>query len=220
MDNHYQKLKARQRAERDSYPDNLGLRVHRALSWLHRAEQEDDPDSRFIFLWIAFNAAYATEIDDRQGLSEQASFNAFLRKLHDLDQGKRLDRIVWSAYPGAIRILLDNPYVFAGFWDYQKGNQTEEQWQQSFQAAKKAANYALSAQDTHKLLAIVLARIYPLRNQLIHGGATWASSVNREQIRDCVTIMGELVPAVIEIMMDSPGTLWGDASYPVISVAG
>lgn len=220
MDNHYQTLKARQRAERDRYPDNLGLRVHRALSWLNRAEQEADSDSRFIFLWIAFNAAYATEIDDRQGLSEQASFNAFLRKLHDLDHAKRLGEIVWSAYSGAIRVLLDNPYVFAGFWDYQKGNQTEAQWQQSFHAAKKAANHALATQDTPKLLAIVLARIYTLRNQLIHGGATWASSVNREQIRDCVSIMGELVPAVIEIMMDSPGTLWGDASYPVITAAG
>lgn len=219
MDNHYQTLKTRQRAERDNYPENLGLRVHRALSWLNRAEQEDDLDSRFIFLWIAFNAAYATEIDDRQGLSEQASFNAFLKKLHDLDHGKRLGEIVWRAYSGAIRILLDNPYVFAGFWDYQKGNQTEAQWQQSFSAAKKAANHALAAQDTPRLLAIVLARIYTLRNQLIHGGATWASSVNREQIRDCVSIMGELVPAVIEIMMDSPGTLWGDASYPVVIAA-
>lgn len=219
MDNHYQTLKTRQRAERDNYPENLGLRVHRALSWLNRAEQEDDLDSRFIFLWIAFNAAYATEIDDRQGLSEQASFNAFLKKLHDLDHGKRLGEIVWRAYSGAIRILLDNPYVFAGFWDYQKGNQTEAQWQQSFSAAKKAANHALAAQDTPRLLAIVLARTYTLRNQLIHGGATWASSVNREQIRDCVSIMGELVPAVIEIMMDSPGTLWGDASYPVVIAA-
>jgi hypothetical protein len=58
----YNTLKNRQRQERDNYPDNLGLRVHRALSWLNRAEQEGDPDSRFIFLWIAFNAAYATAI--------------------------------------------------------------------------------------------------------------------------------------------------------------
>lgn len=57
----HKELKARQRAERDSYPENLSLRVHRALSWLDRAEQDDDPDSRFIFLWIAFNAAYATD---------------------------------------------------------------------------------------------------------------------------------------------------------------
>jgi hypothetical protein len=216
MGNNYSTLKARQRQERDSYPDNLGLRVHRALSWLNRAEQEDDSDSRFIFLWIAFNAAYATEIDDREGLSEQRTFNAFLEKLQSLDSTQRLNKLVWDAYPSAIRVLLDNPYVFSCFWDHQKGQKTEGQWKQSFESAKKAANNALAQQDTPRLLAIVLSRIYTLRNQLIHGGATWNSSINRDQIRDCVNLMGELVPAVIEIMMDSPNTLWGEASYPVI----
>ena len=90
----YETLKTRQRQERDDYPEDLILRVHRALSWLDRAEQESDPDSRFIFLWIAFNAAYASEIDDRQGLSEQATFNAFLEKLHTLDKSQRLKS--WS----------------------------------------------------------------------------------------------------------------------------
>ena len=58
-----ERLKARQRAERHDWPENLGLRVHRALSWMHRAEQleqGEDPDGQFILLWIAFNAAYAT----------------------------------------------------------------------------------------------------------------------------------------------------------------
>ncbi len=216
MESRHHNLKTRQRRERHGYPDSLSLRVHRALSWLDRAEQEADPDSRFIFLWIAFNAAYATEIDDREGLSEQHTFNAFLKKLHDLDKGARLNDLVWTAYPNAIRVLLDNPYVFSCFWDYQKGQKTEDQWKHSFDAAKKAANHALAQQDTPRLLAIVLSRIYTLRNQLIHGGATWNSSVNRDQIRDCVNLMGELVPAVIEIMMDSPNTLWGEASYPVV----
>ena len=38
----YRELKSRQRKERDNYPLNLGLRVHRTLSWLNRAEQCDD----------------------------------------------------------------------------------------------------------------------------------------------------------------------------------
>jgi hypothetical protein len=71
----YAQLKVRHRAERDAWHPNLSLRVHRALSWLDRAEQlEEDPDGRFLFLWIAFNAAYATEIDERFRLSEQETF--------------------------------------------------------------------------------------------------------------------------------------------------
>jgi len=59
-------LKRRHRAERADWHANLSLRVHRALSWLDRAERAaGDPDAQFIFLWITFNAAYATDIDER-----------------------------------------------------------------------------------------------------------------------------------------------------------
>ena len=51
---------------------------------------------------------------------------------------------------------------------------------------------------------------------MLHGGATYNSTVNREQIRDCCHLMWKLVPAIIEIMMDNHNTLWGDAYYPVI----
>ena len=61
----YQELKDRQNKEKDTYGKFLGIRIHRALSWLNRAEQcADDSDSHFIFLWIAFNAApVASSID-------------------------------------------------------------------------------------------------------------------------------------------------------------
>ena len=216
MKNHFNLLKARQRQERDSYPENLGLRVHRALSWLQRAADEEDADSQFIFLWIAFNAAYATDIDDRQGLAEQATFNAFIGKLHDLDQEKGLSQLVWNAYPNAIRILLDNRYVFTPFWEYQKGSKSKEEWESDFSQAKKTANMALANHNTPVVLSIVLSRIYVLRNQIVHGGATWNGSMNRDQVRDCVAILSELVPLVIELMMDNPNTLWGDANFPPV----
>jgi hypothetical protein len=50
----------------------------------------------------------------------------------------------------------------------------------------------------------------------VHGGSTWDSDVNREQVRDCARFMGELVPVIIEIMMDNPQTVWGSAVYPVV----
>lgn len=75
---------------------------------------------------------------------------------------------------------------------------------------------ALAKRDTVTVLGIVLSRIYTLRNQLMHGGATWNSTVNREQLRDCSRFMGKLVPLVIEVRMDHPTALWGDACYPVV----
>jgi hypothetical protein len=209
-------LKQRHRQERDAQHPNLRLRVHRALSWLGRAEQADDLDGRFIFLWIAFNAAYATEIDERQRLSEQETFKAFLEKLCTLDKRKRIDALVWQEFSGSIRVLLDNQYVFQSFWDHQSGKIDESTWKYRFTSGKKAAQLALTSGNTPALLGVLFNRLYTMRNQLIHGGATWNGSVNREQMRDCTSLLGKLVPLIIELMMDSAGTLWGDACYPVV----
>ena len=217
----YERLKERQRAERHGYPENLGLRVHRALSWLHRAEQlanAGDVDGEFIFLWIAFNAAYATDIEEKYRESEQQTFRGFLEKLTELDKArKRFDALVWTEFPKSIRVLLDNRYVFADFWYWQNGSLSEAEFQDKFAAANHAAKVALGRQDTVTVLSIVLSRIYVLRNQLVHGGATWDSSVNREQLRDCTNFMAKLAPLVIEVMMDHPQTLWGQGTYPVVT---
>ena len=210
-------LKARQRAERHGFGPNLALRVHRALSWLDRSERTGgDIDARFIFLWIAFNAAYATDIDAQIRQSEQNTFSDFIRKLCELDTHKRLEDLAWNAFPSAIRLLLDNPYVFQPFWDHQAGRAEASDWQLRFEASKTAAVRALGRRDTPTVLSVTLARLYTLRNQLVHGGATWNSSVNRTQLRDCTNLLGQLVPVIICIMMDNPHTLWGDPVYPVV----
>jgi len=216
----YVRLKERHRAERGPWHPNLSLRVHRALSWLHRAEQlgkADDTDGQFIVLWIAFNAAYATDIDEKYRESEQQTFRDFLEKLAELDKGhKRFDALVWTEFPKSIRVLLDNQYVFADFWKFHNGSLSEAAWEKNFEAANRAARTALGRQDTVTVLSVVLSRIYTLRNQILHGGATWGSSVNREQLRDCTNFMAKLVPLTIGIMMDHPETLWGQACYPVV----
>ena len=210
-------LKARQRLERDTHSPDLALRVHRALSWLDRAGREaDDLDARFTFLWIAFNAAYAQEIPESQRGSEQDAFRGFLQKLQDLDGKGLLGALVWTEFSGSIRVLLANRFVFQDFWNSRNGTLAPDAWEKRFAAANARANKALAHGDTVTMLSIVLSRIYTLRNQIVHGGSTWNSSVNREQVRDCANFMGKLVPVVIELMMDHPKTLWGTAVYPVV----
>ena len=210
-------LKARQRAERQDHPPDLALRVHRALSWQDRAEREqDDLDARFIFFWVEFNAAYATDIAEEHRGTEQAMFREFLQKLLDLDAEKRLPDLVWREFSGSIRTLLANKFVFPDFWKSQNGGLPKDDWEPRFAAANNHAKRALAHNDTVAVLSTVLARIYTLRNQLVHGGATWNSSVNREQLRDCTAFMGKLVSIIILLMLDHPGTLWGTAVYPVV----
>lgn len=212
----YNQLKQRQRAERENYPTNLSLRVHRALSWLHRAELcHNDLDGQFIFRWIAFNAAYAQDLECLN-VSETAAFSRFVAKICDLDQNQALSKLVWEVYPSSIRLLLDNHYVFQSFWDQQNGYDNADNWQEKFNKAKQQANHALVKQRTDKIIELVLTRLYTLRNQIIHGGATWNSKVNRSQLLDGVNLLSKLVPIIIEVMMDNPRTLWGEANYPVV----
>ena len=170
----------------------------------------------YIFLWVAFNAAYANDIIDRQNFSERKVFQNFLGRLIDSDTDKLLYELVWDQFSGAIRLLVDNQYVFQPFWDYQNGRTTEEQWQQAFQNSKAAALRAMGSMDTQKVMGIMFDRLYTLRNQLLHGGATWNSNINRSQISQGAEIMGQVVPIVIHLMMNDYQRVWGDACYPVV----
>ena len=71
--------------------------------------------------------------------------------------------------------------------------------------------------NTNKVLAIVFDRLYALRHQLVHVGATWNSAVNRSQVLDGAEILNFNVPIAIHLMMERPHQLWGDPCYRVVS---
>ncbi|MDF4656033.1 HEPN domain-containing protein [Vibrio sp. Vb1018] len=209
-------LKERHRRERNSYSQSLSTRVHRSLSWLKKAEACEDDDSTFTFLWIAFNSAYAQDFEQKANYGERGLYQEFLSRLVELDSEKLLSEIVWQNYSGAIRATLDNEFILESYWQYHSGRISETDWKEARSKAKIAANSALGHSNTASVLSIVFSRLYTLRNQIIHGGATFGSSVNRQQLRDCTTLLEQIIPVIITIMMDSSKELWGDPVYPLI----
>ena len=211
----FKHLKEKQRSIRDGFPESLALRVHRAISWLGRAEREaEDADLRFILLWIGFNSAYAadvnTEVDDERG-----AFRAYFETLVRLDTDQRIYNAVWWHFSNEIRIILTNKFVFAPFWKHHNGVEGYGNWQERLAASQRSIATAMANQETSTILSIVFDRLYVLRNQLVHGGATWNSRVNRDQVRDGAAVMGWLLPVFIDIMMDNKQRLWGRVFYPV-----
>ena len=215
----YNALKAYQRQHRDHFPENLSLRVHRALSWLSKAEQaraSKDTDTEFIYYWISFNAAYANEFGEIDRIGEKELFEAFLCKIADLDTSERLYQLIWQQFSGSIRLLMDNKFVYQPFWDFHRGRISEEEWKQRFIASKAALNVALSSKNVPVAMAQIFTRLYTLRNQIIHGGATYNSQVNREQLKDACNLLNKLIPLIIALMMSAPDQLWGEGCYPVV----
>lgn len=208
-------LKNQHRRMRDRQPESLRVRIHRAISWLMRAEQEtDDPDARYIFLWIAFNAAYASEFGFEQ--AERARVKQFIDKLLGLDIETKLHHALFSQFSGPIRTLVENKHVFEPFWRARREHDGSRTWEASFTASKKVAMKALMGKETGTLLSIVLDRLYVLRNQLVHGGATWGGKTNRAQVKDGASILGVLVPIMLDVMMQAEGDAFEAIAYPVI----
>jgi hypothetical protein len=210
-------LKEKERRLRSGFPETMGLRVHRAISWIGRAQKEsDDPDAAFLFFWIAFNAAYADERDAETPVGERRQFADLLRQIVRLDNTGRLHAAVSQRFPGPIRKLLENRYVFRPFWLNTNGVAGYEDWQKQFVASANLIRRSLIDNDTARVLHIVFDRLYVLRCQIMHGGTTWGSYVNRDQVKDGAAILGFLMPVMVDVMLDNPEEDWGRPLYPVV----
>ncbi|MGH6988201.1 MAG: hypothetical protein ACRED9_15340 [Caulobacteraceae bacterium] len=213
----YASLREKERARRDGWPQPFRLRVHRAVSWLGRAEQMvDDTDIAFILLWIAVNAAYA-DLQDVEALDERGLFARFAGDLVGFDGAHRIYETVWGRFSQEIRLLLDNRFVFRPFWDHHNsGGAVAGDWRQRLERERRRVHRALKEEETAVILVHLFNRLYVLRNQIVHGGATWGSSANRAQVKDGARVLGRLAPVFVDVMMDHPDHDWGRPAYPVV----
>lgn len=178
----------------------------------------DDIDLAFICLWIAFNACYAADsinIFENPGKSpEKRSIVLFLQQLVKCDPQGRLYEMLWQRFPSEIRLLLSNEFLFKPYWDRQRGEPVD--YKTLFIISNNSANSYLAEGRVFEFLEIVLERLYILRNQVFHGGATHNGKVNRQQVNDGCRMLYHFVPIVIETMIDFSDADWGKIYYPVM----
>ena len=213
----------------------LRQRLHRSLSWFKRACDEDTTQDQYrnharcIFLWIAFNAAYAIDRDprtesDHHRRSESDRFCEFLRLLIALDC-RRIYRVVSSDLRSWISDLISNEYVFQKFWDNPDSETMWEQYDRDIEDVNELlkcgsdAYSAVSENELRKplkeLLDRVFSRLYVLRNQLMHGFATAGGFMNRRQAQTGAAILDVLVPIFLDNMTDYPDSFSGRVPYAV-----
>lgn len=190
-------------------------RLRRANSWYQQGIKEEISDEEsFLFLWIAFEAAYNSLGNKDE--NEKDRVHKFINEVIRLDKSNQMEVLLRSTGP-LLRKLLENEYIYRFFW-YAKRKNRNNNWKKDFDRENEAI-LKHWLKDIPTLLCTILERLYILRNQMLHGGMTFGGdSFGKRQIRDSRPVMGKLVKFVIDIMEDDISanprtTRWGKVAF-------
>ncbi len=203
--------KARLGGARSNHPTLI--RFHRACSWLARVEEmdlEQDCDLVLVSQWIALNALYGQwDQRAREPVADGECWRVFMDRLVELDRSGYLAQTL-TTHKRLVLNLLDDRYLSSFFWRDPEGVHSTRRHKQ-----KDAAVTWFKEQDWKRILEQLLARIYMMRCQLVHGAATYRGQLNRRSLRHCVTMLGHLMPAVLLVLIDHGADEdWGIMCYP------
>ena len=192
------------------------IRTHRAFSWLDRvAELGSDPasDEGLIFRWVRLNSLYG-RWDDATGRPEEdrVSWSSFLDRIMELDVDGRICGMLVE-HKRLVMSVFKDAFLTKYFW--------EAPSQQRIRKSQKTKHDADTwyQQDQYRLiLQRVTERIYFLRCQLVHGGATSRSRLNRTAVKRCSIMLGHLVTAILLVTIDHGSDEdWGPLCYPPLT---
>ena len=192
------------------------IRIHRAFSWLQRVEDVQDTDvfdTRLIFQWIELNSLYGLWDEEmREPVRESVSLRTFLDRIVELDADARISGVL-NEHRKLVMTIFEDGYLTKFFWE-----------KPSIDRVRKAQKTKFSArtwylQGQHGLiLDRLMERIYFLRCQLVHGGATSGSRLNRTAVRRCSTMIGHLLPAIMLVLIDHGWNEdWSPLCYPPLT---
>ena len=204
-------------ADRD---EPLRVRIHRCYTALKRAElveQEGDVgvDAALVLRWIALNALYGTW-DDQAGMpvKDRVALDTFTSEICRVDADRRIHAALLKVTQDA-KALLENSFVIERFW-------RNPEWDQVRPQRGRATGFrddVIGGRTARALHALLIA-VYFLRCQIVHGGATLGSSLNRPTVEPAARILnllsGQLLAAVTEHGLEMQ---WGAICYPPVRPA-
>ncbi len=202
------------RSQKAEYSDYFNLRMQRGLSWFKQALQFDQQqlDLKFISLWVAFKAIHA-----RESSAGENSLQAFLTQMFQHDLPHRIDYMIWNRFPQAIRLLLETPYAFQSYWDYQNHKISQTAWKEAFRQDQQQWQQAWQEKDSLQILSGVFQRMQTLCQQMMSGGASCQSSMNRKQLAEACFVLSGLLSTFMFVLLENAQTLdWAQPFYPVV----
>ena len=203
---------------------SLSIRLHRACSWLRRAQTvartsgPESLDDQLVLLWIAFNSLYGVwDEQENHPVRDIESVRRFLVLVLKLDRDDLYGKLLQRERALAER-LFDNVYLDHYFWrGLDSGEGDDETWRDM---PAKGRRYLDDGRAERALDRLLLFRVYTMRCQLVHGGATHGGRLNRASVADCGRLLHQVLDITLGILIervDDIGESIGPICYPPVN---
>ena len=199
---------------------DLEDRLTRAHSWMEAARElpADQTHAAFVFLYIAFNSLYGKrryEGKEAEARKDREEFLKHLRVMQTRDmrfgQGILLKALEACRQPGAA--LIRNTLLRDTYW---VKKEKAKEMREPFSRAAMRAEGSLDKGQHEEFIKLVLQRLTVLRNQVMHGCATYGpQSRGIKSLEAGLAVLKELVPAFHTLMTEYGSHVdWPPIPYP------
>ena len=231
---------------RDSYArmhlyESFRIRIHRALTWLERAESMEEPaelDARFLCQMIGMRAlSERWEASSAAPAAAPESMRLFLDQLLSHDQHLLIPQLLMEQR-SLVQTIFADRYVDAFAWERwvrlgespgpagataTRGTASSRRASAAARAAAAAGRErsvafdvrgAMAAGRWDEVLRRLMARVAFVHAQLEHGGAACGSRQNRAAVRRASLMLEHLAPVALQVMIDHGyGDEWGEPCF-------
>ena len=208
-----------------SVTDRNERRIDRMKAWISHAEAtsaEEEAHIRFLFYWIAYEAAYhMNETGESEG-GHGKERREFHLRLASHDRG-RLQSILRAQRTNVVSILeLRQAHPsFWKRWDEDEGVETVKEWKSVFrnrvQKIVEHLDVAVRSGIKWKIagtLNALFENLSVVRNQIVHGGSAGPDSRGRTQVILGAKLLSAFVPCFHGVIKANPNEDWGEPPFP------
>jgi len=208
---------------KSSKDENNHRRIERMNNWIEHARslagKEANDHIRFLFYWIAYEAAYKPYKQNRKVYEHQLR-ECFHKKVSKcISASKRFQRVLKASKREAIQ-LIELRQANRKFWYEQDGwDESPQVWETRFkkEVDQNKKSIDLAAYDGRKLVPVLNALFENLnivRNQIVHGGSSGIHSFGLNQVIWGTKLLKSIIPAFRDCIKQNPLIDWGEPPFP------
>ncbi len=211
----------------DQRREDNDRRVERMNTWIELAAAAPYDHVRFVFYWIAYEAAYQTfrrTEDSREDWQDREKFHG---RLADRDRGRL--RSALRSNRADIVSILELRQAHRSFWRQTEVVSSAEEWERRFSkrvdkaveeldetvhiSKETATSRGAFARTMSNTLNNLFESLSVVRHQIVHGGSAGPQSRGRTQVILGASLLQALVPCFRDSIANSDQD-WGEPPYP------